>query len=342
MDVIRQLPEAVAADREASAKTARFEVLKKKIVLYFDGQLNQIDSIISLSEEFCEDEKLLCVKLAAALTMVTQPNDVMKMFMLLHGWLSLAEFEHFDCDSYASKPKYMPKIDAMLAGFTPARRHIYRKYFMTLPHQISTCITPSIVQTGWRVPGIWPPKPLMFMALWPGWKCITPQQQVYVLDCAYLIAVQMIGGNAEGFDGKAIKGTMCDDFAEKLLAPIFGPITRGVDNAPVNGQSQITDLTLSRWRFTIFNSEIRAELLRRLEHERQEVDRKEAASLERQEKKAEGERAKKAKADHLASPEGQRDAEVAAKKKEERVTNAAAGKAFRLMYPGKQYRRRYH
>jgi len=178
----------------------------------------------------------------------------------------------------------------------------------------------------------------MFMALWPGWKRLSPQQQTYVMDCAYLIAVQMIGGNAEGFDGKAIKGTMCDDFAEKLLSPIFGPITRGVDNAPVNGKSQITDFTLSRWRFTIFNPEIKAELLRRLEHDRQEVDRKEAASLERQEKKAEGERAKKAKADHLASPEGQRDAEVTAKKKSERATSAALGKAFRAAHPGKQYR----
>jgi len=120
----RAVADAVAAEREASAKAARFEVLKKKIVLYFDGQLNQIESIISLSAEFCENERLLCVKLAAALSMVTQPNDVMKMFMLLHSWLGSAEFEHFDCDSYAAKPKWMPKVDAMLSRFTPARRYI--------------------------------------------------------------------------------------------------------------------------------------------------------------------------------------------------------------------------
>jgi hypothetical protein len=105
------------------------------------------------------------------------------------------------------------------------------------------------------------------------------------LDAIKLIAVQMIGGSAEGMEGKAIGGVACDSYMEALLSPIFGPVLLGTNYEPANGR-QTTDYTLCRWRFTIINRAVRQELLARLEAKAAEAERKRSQGPQRGQRKS--------------------------------------------------------
>jgi len=247
--------------------------------------------------------------------MTTQPNDVMRMFGLLKRWLSSDQFLNFDYEAYSNKPRWMGKVESFLSGFPPARFRLFRNFMATVPFQMSTMATPLIVQSGYRAVGIYPPRPEVFASRWAHWEVLNAKEKDYFMDCCKLIAIQILSGNAEGFDGYVIKGTQCDLLAENLLVDSLEPVTRGVDDKVVTDGQQITDLHFSRWRFTFLTNEVREELLERLEKDCVEESRKAIVAKEREATKCEKERVKKTKSDYAETAEGIREGSLAASKK---------------------------
>lgn len=59
-----------------------------KMIIFFDGELNNLDTFMKHTDAELSALKIVLVKLAAACSKTTQPNDIMRMFMNFHKWYS--------------------------------------------------------------------------------------------------------------------------------------------------------------------------------------------------------------------------------------------------------------
>ena len=130
-----------------------------KMIILFDGELNNLDTLLSHTDEELAELKIILIKLAAACSKTTQPNDLMKMFMNFHKWYSGEELQSFRAQTFAFKPEYTVFIEEKLDNLTPARRAMYMKHFISLPHAISCSVHVVDVQRGFYDAGIFPPSP---------------------------------------------------------------------------------------------------------------------------------------------------------------------------------------
>ena len=275
------------------------------MIVLFDGELNNLDTLLSHTEEELEVLKIILIKLAAACSKTTQPNDLMKMFMNFHKWYSGEEFQNLNTQTYAYKPDYTDFIAAKLNALTPARRAMYMKHFISLPHAISCSIHVNDVQRGFYDAGIYPPSPERMMERWCYWDNLTAKEKEYVLDAVKLIAAQMLGSSDDerffDFYGISVPGTTCDSYMELLLSPIFGEILRKAKD-----KKEMTQYVLNRWRWTYITKEVRQHFLDKEEERAQAEDIKAAAADCKFRKKEDAAAKKAAKEAYDETPEGQR------------------------------------
>ena len=170
--------------------------LTKQIILFLDGEYNNLNSLLELAKDYSSDQLIEVIKLAASCSKTQQPADVMKTFLILHRFYYGEQFLNFDIDSIDfNLPEFMDIIENIIKPCDAADKKVFRKYFSTLEHTRDLCCTPHIIKEGWAN-GLWPPSPRRIMALWtPGWEKLTEVQQEYVLECVRLIAKQIIGIN---------------------------------------------------------------------------------------------------------------------------------------------------
>lgn len=317
--------------REAAEDKKQVSAFLNTLICYFDGELNNLNSVlVGMTDAECEEERLLLAKLASALSLRVQPQDLTTVFKNCHKFWASDEFLNFDYEGYAFKPSFMKQVDAMLKNVPPARRFWFRNFLCLLPAAISRYATVSVVQKGWALSSLWPPSPEQCMSMYWKWQFFSKNEQQYVFDAIKLVAGQMIDAQAPGVeDGRAFAGTACDNYMELLLEPLFGKILMGVNNEPANGR-QTTDHQLGRWRFTFLCKSVRDELLKRLEFENNEILRKEQA-------RAAKSAAKIAKEVYDATPDGQRKLQEARVVKEVKAVEAARKAEFQRNYPGQKY-----
>jgi hypothetical protein len=121
-----------ASSREAGSEPVEQGI--RQALLLLDGELNQIKGLTGPRELMYEalQQSIRAAKLAAACSKVTQPADVMKGFMIIHQFLYGVQFCHIDQDKL-QRPAYMVQVMSLIKPIDPASRHLYEKYFLTLP-----------------------------------------------------------------------------------------------------------------------------------------------------------------------------------------------------------------
>ena len=289
-----------------------------KMIILFDGELNNLDTLLSHTDQELAEIKIILIKLAAACSKTTQPNDLIKMFMNFHKWYSGEEFQSFSAQTFAYKPEYTDFIEEKLDNLTPARRAMYMKHFISLPHAISCSVHVADVQRGFYDAGIFPPSPERMMERWCYWDKLTVKEKKYVLDAVKLIAAQMLGSSDDErfFDlyGISVPGTPCDSYMELLLSPIFGEILRKAKD-----KKEMTQYVLNRWRWTLITKDVRLHFLDKEEARAQAEDAKVAAAAGKLRKKEEAAAKKAAKEAYDKTPEGQRILREKAEAKSKRL-----------------------
>ena len=270
--------EAIESNRHVMMEESAEEELDDIpwMLLTFDGDFPQINALLSTLIEKYAHLRIWFWKFPGGCSLTTQPNDLMRSFMIIHGYINGANYQ--ETQTYAD-PSHLNFVASLLDSIEMDKASVdtYKNFFRQIGVIESNAFRRSVILEGYRIAGINPPSVIQILSMCPAWANLSTTDAQRVLDA---IEVLTVPARLTGITD------------ENLLNELIGDIAQ---TEVVN----MTNLTIVRQRAMIFNGSAvwemrRADDERKLEAERlkklakEEKDRKAKLREERERAKQEG------------------------------------------------------
>ncbi len=118
--------------------------INDRLLLVYDGELNQFNAIINLTEQ-SNEANLELMKIPATSSFMFQPNDVMKSFMIMKIFVKSTEFNKMKFSG--TEPTYMKLLIEKLkdVGIDSASRNTFNNFMLFLPEMLKSAYTKKIL-----------------------------------------------------------------------------------------------------------------------------------------------------------------------------------------------------
>lgn len=237
-----------------SAAKAASDVEMPFSVLFIDGESTQVNFLMELTDSFNESDNIVVLKLPAACSKTQQPNDVMKGFQIIHGYLSSSKYKVLDPTQLQPEEDIVDVIDHMKAnGMDASSLESFEKFFRVIESVVSSAYTKSNIQSGWELTGLGGTHGVnmeTIMSKWPGWADLEEPQRAEVLTKISEIAEEIIDGS------DAAIGEIYDSVMEANLKDILG--TANPQGRRSSSEVNEKHICVNQWRAVFLSSAFRS------------------------------------------------------------------------------------